>query len=236
MRLGMLVAEMTARDILRRRAVLGLLLLVPLAFYLARHGDFAGQSIRFACLGVAWAVSTAALFSANAAKTVEVRLRLAGYQTWQILLGRMAALLGIGLLVAGVYTGIILVDLHPDRPAVIALTLAISVVVAVPLGLAIGVLVPRDLEGMLVLITLIGMQMLIDPAKSSARFLPLWSARELLTYAVDHVDSGYLDRGLAHGLGVAAVLTLISGGTLTWRLRRRAHLTTAGLTAGPARP
>jgi hypothetical protein len=66
-------ADMVLREMLRRRSVLVLLLLLPLAFYLSRRGDHLGQSIRFVCLGLGWALSTAALFAGNAARTIEPR-------------------------------------------------------------------------------------------------------------------------------------------------------------------
>ena len=63
----LVVAEAALRELLRRRTVLVILLLMPLAFYLSRRGDHLGQSIRFVCLGLGWALSTAALFAGSAA-------------------------------------------------------------------------------------------------------------------------------------------------------------------------
>ncbi|MEV8515369.1 hypothetical protein [Dactylosporangium sp. NPDC051484] len=227
MRKAFIVAEMVARDLLRRRAVLALLALVPLAFYLARHDDKVGQAIRFASLGLAWAVSTLGLFSGTAGKSVEPRLRLSGYRSWQLYTGRLCALLGIGLLLAGAYWCIIVLDQDLQRPFAVGLQLAVTVVVAAPLGLLIGASVPRDLEGTLILITLIGLQFLMDPEKSSAKVLPLWSNRELGTYAVDNTDSGYLQRGLAHGIAYAVGLTALTAILAAVRLRPRRHMSVA---------
>jgi ABC-type cobalamin/Fe3+-siderophores transport system ATPase subunit len=91
-------------------------------------------------------------------------------------------------------------------------------------GLLIGALVPRDLEGTLILITVVGLQFLMNPDKGSAKLLPLWSNRELGTYAIDLTDSGYLERGLAHGLGFAAAMTILTAVLATVRLRRRGHM------------
>ena len=55
----LVVAEMATRDLVRRRGVLVLLALMPMAFYLARR-DSSGLAIRFMTLGLAWMVSTAA--------------------------------------------------------------------------------------------------------------------------------------------------------------------------------
>ena len=62
----MVVAEMTLRGLARRHGTLALLLALPLLFYAARH-SLPGQSVRFLAIGLAWAVSTLALFAALAA-------------------------------------------------------------------------------------------------------------------------------------------------------------------------
>jgi hypothetical protein len=223
LRKTLLVAEMVTRDLLRRRAVLALLAMVPLAFYLARHDEY-WQAVRFVSLGLGWAVSTLALFSGTAGKESEPRLRQAGYTATQLYVGRLAGLMGIGFLLAAAYSVIILVDLDLARPTALVLQLVVTVVVAAPLGLLVGALVPRDLEGMLVLITMLSLQFLMDPAKSSARVLPLWSTRELGTYTIEAVDAAYLERGLTHALAYTSVLVLVTATLSSVRLRRRRHL------------
>ncbi|MFI5908807.1 ABC transporter permease [Dactylosporangium sp. NPDC051541] len=224
MRRTIVVAEMVTRDLVRRRAAIALLALVPLAFYLAKHDEKVGQSIRFASLGLAFAVSALGLFSGNAAKGSEPRLRLSGYRPSQLYTGRLLALVGIGLALAAVYCGIILLDQDLRRPGAIVLMFAVTVLVAAPLGLLIGAVVPRDLEGALLLISMIGLQFLMNPEKSSARLLPLWSNRELGTYAVDLTDAGYLQRGLVHGAVCTVLLVGITAALTTIRLRRRKHM------------
>jgi hypothetical protein len=228
------VGEMVVRDLARRRAVLGLLFLVPLAFYLARH-DQTGQAVRFAGLGLAWGASTAGLFSSNAAKSIEPRLRLVGYSWTQLFIGRLAALLLVSWVIAGAYFLLIYFDLSVHRPAAVALMLFLTASIAVPLGMLIGAVVPRDLEGTLVLIAFVGIQMVIDPAKDSARYLPFWSTREITTYAVDPVASDYLSRGLTHGLAIAAGFGLANAALAFVRLRRRRHVRVMRM-SGAAQP
>ncbi|WP_030435448.1 hypothetical protein [Actinoplanes subtropicus] len=217
------VAEMVLRDLARRRTVLGMLFLLPLAFYAARH-DQTGQAIRFASLGLGWGASTAGLFSGNSAKTVEPRLRLVGYSSLALLIGRLASLLLVSWAIAGAYFLLIYFDQDIRRPGALALMLMLTALIAVPLGMLIGALVPRDLEGTLLLIGLVGVQMAVDPAKSSSKYLPFWSSREIGTYVVDNVDSGYLTRGLQHGLGMAVGMIVLTGVLTVVRLRRRKHL------------
>ncbi|GID97129.1 hypothetical protein ACFQFC_30955 [Amorphoplanes digitatis] len=225
----LVVAEMALREISRRRGVLILLALLPLAFYYSRRGEAYWQSVRFVSLGIGWTLSTAALFAGSAARGIEPRLRIAGYATHQLYLGRLAALWTVGLTLALPYYLLILVDLDGKvRNDAIALILVLTVAVAPPLGLAVAALLPRELEGMLVLLTIVAMQMMLDPEKTTAHALPFWFTREIGTYAVES-DAGtdHVGRGLAHaGTTLAVVLAVVALAT-TLRLRRRSHISVA---------
>jgi hypothetical protein len=168
-------AEMTLRDLVGRGGVLVLLVLVPMVFYVARRSDFAGQAVRFACMGLAWSVSTVALFSVISSRGLEPRLRLAGHSAPGLYLGRLVALVTAGALVGGLYAVIICLDQDLVHGWAVAAALVASAVLSVPLGMVVGSVAPRDLEGMLVLIMIVGLQMIIDPGESVARALPLWS-------------------------------------------------------------
>ncbi|TDC43980.1 hypothetical protein [Micromonospora sp. KC213] len=220
----LVVAESALRELLRRRTVLIILLLFPLAFYLSRRGDHLGQSIRFVCLGLGWALSTAALFAGSAARGMEPRLRLSGYRSMHLVLGRLLALWAVGALLCAPYFVLILVDQHDVRYGAIALIMVLTVAVAVPFGLLLSAVLPRELEGTLVLLTVVGLQMVMDPASTATRALPFWFSREIGTYAVDHTDSGYLTRGLTQGLVFAVALTLLVVAAAAVRLRQRRHL------------
>lgn len=219
------VADLAVRENLRRRGVLALLLALPLAFYLIRRTDHTGQSIRLLFLGVGWAVSTAALFATGSSRPVEPRLLLSGYRGYHLYLGRMVAMWAIGLAIAVPFFALIAVD-HGDqvRLAPIALALLFIVATAAPLGLLLAVLVPRDLEGTLLLLILVGVQQFVDPADTLSKLMPFWSSREIGTYAIDHTDAGYLERGLAHGVVATLGLTLLVLCLAAVRLRRRPHL------------
>ncbi|MGK5741057.1 hypothetical protein [Micromonospora sp. URMC 103] len=220
----LVVAETALRELVRRRSVLVILLLLPLAFYLSRRGDHLGQSIRFVCLGVGWALSTAALFAGSAARGMEPRLRLSGYRSLHLVLGRLLALWTVGVLLSVPYFVLILVDQHDVRYGAIALIMALMVLVAAPFGLLLSAVLPRELEGTLVLLTVVGLQMVMDPADTASRALPFWFSREIGTYAIDHTDGGYLTRGLMQGVAFAVVLTLLVVVAAAVRLRQRRHL------------
>jgi hypothetical protein len=67
----------------------------------------------------------------------------------------------------------------------------------------------------------------VDPATDAARFLPFWSTREISTYAIDLTDTGYLYRGLAHGIGTTTLLISVTAILAAMRLRRQHHLRAA---------
>jgi len=218
------VAEMSLRELTRRRGVLLMLLILPLAFYLARRGDHLGQSIRFVCLGLCWALSTAALFTGSAARALEPRLRLSGYRTHELFLGRLVALWTLGVALSLPYFLLIRLDQQDVRYGAIAVIMLLGVVVSPLLGLAVSALLPRDLEGMLVLLTVVGLQMIMDPAGTASRALPFWFTREIGTYAIDHTPAPYLTRGLIHALVTTTLLMLVVAVAFTIRLRQRPHL------------
>ena len=226
------VAEMTVRGLVRRKAVLALLFATPLAFYLMRRADHPGQAVRFVVLGLGFTVSTMALFGTTAARSMESRLWLSGYRPGELFLGQLSGYAAIGVGIAVPYLGVIAVDQQLDRLGAVALAMLLTVLIAAPLGRLLGELVPREMEGALLLVALLGVQMLIDPAKDITKLLPFWSARELGTYAIDHTDSGYLYRGAAHGVVTTLVLLAGTGLLTALRLRRRRSIR---VVADPAR-
>ncbi|MEU7902155.1 hypothetical protein [Actinoplanes sp. NPDC049118] len=225
MKKTLVVAEMALREISRRRGVLILLALLPLAFYYSRRGEAYWQSVRFVSLGIGWTLSTAALFAGSAARAIEPRLRIAGYATHQLYLGRLGALWTVGLTLALPYFLLIRFDLDTVRYDAIALILLLTVAVAPPLGLAVAALLPRELEGMLVLLTIVAMQMMLDPDKTAAQALPFWFTREIGTYAVESgAGADHVGRGLVHAAATLAVFLGVVALATTLRLRRRSHV------------
>jgi hypothetical protein len=208
----------------RRRTVIAIIALLPLGFYLSRRNEHLGQSIRFVFFGISWAISAAALFAGSGARAIEPRLRLSGYRSRHLYLGRLGALWTIGLALSTPYFLLIRVDQHNVRYGAIALIMLLIVAVAAPFGLALSAILPRELEGMLVLLFVVGLQMMLNPAGTASRVLPFWFSREIGTYAVDHTDGGYLARGLVHAVVTLTALLVIVALASEIRLRRRQHL------------
>ena len=218
------VARATVVELLRRRTVVALLFLVPLAFYLARH-DLVGQSIRLATVGMAWALSTLAAFAGLAGQAIDPRLRLSGFGTFELLAGRVLGLWCLAAPLIAVYSTVVLVDQGglPRWPGVIG-GLLLTALIAVPFGLLVAAVLRRPLEAAMLLLVVSGLQVILDPFGLAARFVPFWSVRELGTWTVDGTDGGYVRRALLHA---AAVVVLLGGLTVLARvraLRRRPHL------------
>jgi hypothetical protein len=165
----LIMAEMHGRDLLRRRMALALLMALPLSFYLASSAT--GGSVSAGGIGMAFAVSGAALFSVLSSRQVDQRLVLTGYKPVDLLFGRLAFLGPLGLLIGGVFSLLIAIVSGPTRPWVMALGVAAVAVQSVAFGLCVGAIVPLELEGTLVLIGI---------TSNISKFLPFYGPRRLL--------------------------------------------------------
>ena len=218
-----LVALITLRELARRRGALTLAALLPLVFYLVRL-ETHWTAIRLLSIGLGWATATLALFTQVSSRSVDRRLTVSGAPSAALLLGRYLAVLGLGWTIGLLYTGLVLATIGNEltRPGAVPVMLLLTATVATPLGSLAAALVPRDLEGALLLLSVMAVQVLVDPSEGWTRVLPLWSTRELASVVVESLgpDAGaYLHRGLAHGAGTALLLTAASWAVGALRLR-----------------
>jgi hypothetical protein len=214
----LVVATLSAREVGRRRTALALVITLPFWFYLVRR-DQTGQSVRMLTLGIGWAVSTLTLFVVNASRSVDPRLRLNGATVAGIIGGRLAAMTGVGVTIAVGYWTLAALDQNLLHPSAAALMMLVTAFVAAPFGSLIGALLPRELEGALALLSVCAVQMLADPAGTTAKLMPFWSAREIGNYAVDGGGIDIVARGLAHAAAVWLICTLGSIAIFGYRLR-----------------
>jgi hypothetical protein len=110
---------------------------------------------------------------------------------------------------------------QPGRPWILGLAVAMVALIAVPFGLAIGALVPNELEATLVLIGVVGIQLSLDANAPLGRFLPFWGPRRLLDVALGEPAS--VLRLVAVCVGYAAVLSVIALWFMGRRLAVRRH-------------
>ncbi|RKN40374.1 ABC transporter permease [Streptomyces hoynatensis] len=212
------IAAISLRETSRRRVALLFVFLLPLVFYLVRL-DVHWQAIRFLAIGVGWAIATLSLFSHVGARRLGERLSVIGASPTSLFLGRQLALVGAGLALACAYFALVAATLDVPRLPAVALLLGTTVLVAAPLGALVSLVLPRELEGALALLSLMALQLLADPADAFAKALPMWSTRELAAYAIEPVGAGPLRQGLLHFAGTLVLCSLIAWGANRLRLR-----------------
>lgn len=216
-----IVAEMQTRELLRRRAVMALFVLLPVAFYYSVPAD-EPWSILAGSMGVSWAVAAAGLFGMLGWRQADPRLALAGAPPYEGLVGRLILLYGLGFGLVALFAPQILWRSSAliDDPGLIVLALTLMAVVSVPLGLVIGALVPRELEGTLILIGVLGIGMSMPPGTGGAWILPVWGPLEILYVSGGASEASVSSRAI-HAL-VSTVL-LLALASWAWRRRVRIH-------------
>jgi hypothetical protein len=212
------IARATFRELSRRRTGSVMLVVLPLAFYLARR-DLPFSAVVVLALGLGWAVSTLALFSTVSSLELDGRLRIAGFTTPAIAIGRLLAVMAIGVALSLGYLALVIVDQDVARRDGVILMMACAIVVGAPLGMAIGLLLRRELEGALALLILLATQFMTNPEKLLARCLPLWSVRGVADWTMDLGGASYLRDGLLHASATLAVLVVVIAFTSASRLR-----------------
>jgi len=201
----LIMAEMHGRDLIRRHAALGLLIALPLSFYLASSSTRGAVSA--GGVGMAFAVSGASLFSILSSREVDQRLVLTGYRPVELLLGRLVFLGPLGLAIGGGFSALMAIVSSPPHPWVMALGVAAVAVQSVAFGLAVGAIVPLELEGTLVLIGVIGVQLAVDLHSVVSKLLPFYGPRRLIasSLAAHGAIAGPLLQTAAYGVALLVV-------------------------------
>lgn len=226
----LIMAEMHGRDLTRRHVALGLLVALPLSFYLASTRD-SSQALSAGGIGMAFAVSGATLFSVLSSQNVDQRLVLGGYRPVELLIGRLLFLGPLGLVIAAGFSGLMSVLSHPQRPWVLVLGVALVALQSVPFGLAVGSALSRELEGTLVLIGVVGMQLAVGADATIAKALPFYGPRRLIDASIHHQGAilGPVVQTAAYGL----VLLLVARLFMNRRIGIQRHPVTAPPPADP---
>lgn len=196
-------AEMTARELARRGLALGLLTALPLAFYVASTHS-GSDAVITGGIAMAFSIAGASIFIAMTARPVDQRLTLAGYRPYELLLGRLLLLELFGLAIAGLFSIVMVFGTGPQDPWLLAGGVGLVALTSVPFGLAVGSLVPNELEGVLILIGVVGVQLTLQSTQTLAKFLPFWGAQRLLQHSVEGTVSvsAALPASLAYSLAL----------------------------------
>jgi hypothetical protein len=208
-------AEMTGRELLRRPVALGLLTALPLAFYEAQ-AHHSSHAVVTGGIAMAFSIAGASIFAALTARPVDQRLVLAGYRPHELLLGRLVLLELFGLVVAGLFSVVMVLGTGPSDAWALVGGVVLVAVMSVPFGLAVGTVVPHELEGVLVLIGVVGVQLTLESTQTIAKLLPFWGPDRLIQRSIDPT--------IGAGAAVPVVLVYAIGllGAAAYVMRRRA--------------
>lgn len=166
------VAEMLGRELARRRTALVLLLMLPLAFYAANDGN-----VEIGGIAMAFSVAGAAIFAVFSSRAIDQRLLLGGYRPAELVLGRLLGLEALALVIAAIFAALMLVFSDVADPWALVAALAFVALVGAPFGMAVGTLAPAELEAILVMIAVVGLQIPLNPDDAVAKLLPFWGSR-----------------------------------------------------------
>jgi hypothetical protein len=203
------VARLTGVELARRRVALGLLTALPLAFYgsqVSRGSD----AVITGGVAMAFSIAGASIFVALTARPVDPRLILAGYHPFELLLGRLLLLELLGILVTGCFSVIMVFGSSPAHPWALAAGVALVALTSVPFGLAVGGVSPHELEGVLVMIGVVGVQLTLYSTDLAAKFLPFWGGQRLLDHSVNQVPaSAAVPANIAYAATLFAIATYV---------------------------
>ena len=104
-------------------------------------------------MGVGWGLSAAALFSIIGSGARDRRLVLAGFRPWELLIARFSILLIIALPISLMPVALLagFADTSPVNMGLVWLGSMFTAIVGIGIGLIVGSLLPRQLEGTILL-------------------------------------------------------------------------------------
>jgi hypothetical protein len=73
----------------------------------------------------------------------------------------------------------------PPHPWLVAAGVGLVAFTSVPFGLAVGALAPDELEGVLILIGVVGVQLTLQSTQTLAMVLPFWGAQRVLQHSIE---------------------------------------------------
>jgi hypothetical protein len=188
-----------------------LLTALPLAFYeaMAHHSDHA---VVTGGVAMAFSIAGASIFTSLTARAVDDRLVLAGYRPRELLLGRLLLLELFGLLVGAVFSLVMVLGTGPSDAGALVAGVLLVAVTSVPFGLAVGALAPQELEGVLILIGVVGVQLTLESTQTLAKLLPFWGPDRLLQHSIDPTVGigAAIPVSFAYGLGLLAAAAYIA--------------------------
>ena len=171
-------------------------------------------------MGVGWALGAAGLFTVIGSGARDRRLVLAGFRPWEIMLARFLILIFLALPVSLLPVVIIagFSTLTPPNIGLVWLGSFFAATVGAAIGLIVGSLLPRQLEGTILLIGIIGVEMSIPFSADFRHYLPFFGSHALFLagrFTSEPIVLVHVLRSLAW----AAVLSTLAIALWTRRVR-----------------
>jgi hypothetical protein len=127
---------------------------------------------------------------------------------------------GLGLVIAAAFAALVSAVSHPANPLLLGVAVGVVAFQSVPFGLAVAAVVPHELEGTLMVIGVVGIQIATHLNTVLSKILPFYGPRRLIAVAVSG-HGGVLGPLVQTGLyGVA--LLVIARAFMAKRLSARA--------------
>jgi hypothetical protein len=173
---------MQARDLVRRRAALLLLVALPMTWYAAEAAAGVGYAIGTGVLAMSWSAAAAPLFAFVGARHADQRLVQAGCRPRDIVVGRLLALLAVSSAIALLLGIVMVIGSRPERVGDVFLALALTLLVSTSVGWLTAAVIPRELEGTLLLIGIVGLQVSIPVSGVADLVVPYYGPLRLTDY------------------------------------------------------
>jgi hypothetical protein len=117
-----------------------------------------------------------------AARQVDQRLVQAGCRPRSLVAGRLAALIAISTAIALVLGAVMVAGSRPGRTGEVFLALVLTALVSTSVGWLTAAVVPRELEGTLLLIGVVGLQVSIPVSGAANLVIPYYGPLRLTDY------------------------------------------------------
>jgi hypothetical protein len=172
-----------------------------------------------AIFAAAFLAGLVGLFQVISAIEADERLVVCGFDRGELFVSRLATVVAVSLVAAGVTLAVLLWQVEVDAPVVAFGALALAALVYGVLGVLVGTVVPRELEGSLVLVFVADMDdalasglVEVDAPIPVTEFLPLHYPHAIFEAAVTDgtVATGDVVAGVAYALVALAAVLVVS--------------------------
>lgn len=179
------------------------------------HRNFV--ALLLAVMGMGWGMAATALFNVVGGVDTDRRLIVCGYKAMELMIARLATLMSVVVVLSFVFMVPVLVLLEPNFPLVVWLSTLLGGFIAVGTGLVLGSLISRQLEAMIGVIAIFGIEMAMATSNAAIeQYLPLHFANELLKAGAFATEPQIL-RPMLLSMGYGTVLFVTA--LLVWSRR-----------------